>query len=147
MTHLPLHWILSYQIWIQGWEWVNLYQGVAWRDEVDGTESNRGWGLPRLILKSKHFYERRRSQDSYILKVLELVMEIDTDGNGTIDFHEFINMMKKKSSETDQLEVGHPRSWCQHLLVSPPVTLGMFCWQWKQKILDNVWDLGFASQW
>ena len=32
-------------------------------------------------------------------------MEIDTDGNGTIDFHEFINMMKKKSSETDQLEV------------------------------------------
>ena len=38
-------------------------------------------------------------------KVLELVMEIDTDGNGTIDFHEFIDMMKKKSSETDQLEV------------------------------------------
>jgi len=37
-------------------------------------------------------------------EVLELVMEIDTDGNGTIDFHEFINMMKKKSSETDQLE-------------------------------------------
>ena len=33
------------------------------------------------------------------------MMEIDTDGNGTIDFHEFINMMKKKSSETDQLEV------------------------------------------
>ena len=78
-------------------------------------------------MKSKHFYEGRRSLDSYILKVLELVMEIDTDGNGTIDFHEFINMMKKKSSETDQLEVGHPRSWGQHLLVSPPVTLGMFC--------------------
>ena len=62
-------------------------------------------------MKSKHLYEGQRSPDSYILKVLELVMEIDTDGNGTIDFHEFINMMKKKSSETDQLEVGHQTSF------------------------------------
>ena len=43
-------------------------------------------------------------------------MEIDTDGNGTIDFHEFIDMMKKKSSETDQLEV-HSRSiYCTNFL-------------------------------
>ena len=62
----------------------------------------------------KSYHENRRSTRGqnfalHVLntKVLELVMEIDTDGNGTIDFHEFINMMKKKSSETDQLEVSH----------------------------------------
>ena len=63
-------------------------------------------------MKSYHKYRRSSRGHSFALhvlniKVLELVMEIDTDGNGTIDFHEFINMMKKKSSETDQLEVCH----------------------------------------
>ena len=38
-------------------------------------------------------------------QVLELVMEVDLNGDGTIDFQEFLQMMKKKSSETDQMEV------------------------------------------
>jgi len=37
-------------------------------------------------------------------KVLELVMEVDLNGDGTIDFQEFLQMMKKKSSEADQME-------------------------------------------
>jgi len=37
-------------------------------------------------------------------EILELVMESDLNGDGTIDFEEFAEMMKKKSSETDQTE-------------------------------------------
>ena len=32
-------------------------------------------------------------------------MESDLNGDGTIDFSEFLEMMKRKSSETDQMEV------------------------------------------
>ena len=38
-------------------------------------------------------------------EILELVMESDLNGDGTIDFQEFLTMMKKKSSEADQTEV------------------------------------------
>ena len=38
-------------------------------------------------------------------EILELVMESDLNGDGTIDFQEFLEMMKRKSSETDQTEV------------------------------------------
>ena len=37
-------------------------------------------------------------------ELLELVMEIDLDGNGTIDFSEFLEMMKKKANEADQMD-------------------------------------------
>ena len=43
-------------------------------------------------------------------EILELVMESDLNGDGTIDFEEFAEMMKKKSSETDQTEVWRPSS-------------------------------------
>ena len=39
-------------------------------------------------------------------EILELIMESDLNGDGTIDFKEFLNMMKKKSQEQDQTEVG-----------------------------------------
>ena len=35
-------------------------------------------------------------------ELLNLVLEVDVDGNGTIDFPEFLNMMKKKASEVDE---------------------------------------------
>ena len=38
-------------------------------------------------------------------EILELVMETDLNGDGTIDFNEFLEMMKKKSSEQDAREV------------------------------------------
>ena len=35
-------------------------------------------------------------------ELLNLVLEVDVDGNGTIEFDEFISMMKKKASEIDE---------------------------------------------
>ena len=35
-------------------------------------------------------------------ELLNLVMEVDIDGNGTIEFEEFLSMMKKKANETDE---------------------------------------------
>ena len=35
-------------------------------------------------------------------ELLNMVMEVDVDGNGTIDFPEFLNMMKKKANEVDE---------------------------------------------
>jgi len=35
-------------------------------------------------------------------ELLALVMEVDLNGDGTIDFPEFLEMMKQKSSEADQ---------------------------------------------
>ena len=40
-------------------------------------------------------------------EILQLVIESDVNGDGTIDFPEFLEMMKRKSSETDQMEVSH----------------------------------------
>ena len=37
-------------------------------------------------------------------ELLELVLESDLDGDGTIDFPEFLEMMRKKANEADQLE-------------------------------------------
>merc|ERR1712079_594090 len=37
-------------------------------------------------------------------EVLELVMEVALNGDGTIDFPEFLQMMKKKSNEQEQLD-------------------------------------------
>merc|ERR1719400_2046532 len=37
-------------------------------------------------------------------ELLALVMEIDLNGDGTIDFPEFLEMMKNKANEADQLE-------------------------------------------
>ena len=31
-----------------------------------------------------------------------MVMDVDLDGNGTIDFPEFLEMMKQKANEVDQ---------------------------------------------
>ena len=38
-------------------------------------------------------------------EILELIMESDLNGDGTIDFEEFVEMMKKKSTEQDHREV------------------------------------------
>ena len=38
-------------------------------------------------------------------EILEIVMESDLNGDGKIDFQEFLQMMKKKISESDHTEV------------------------------------------
>ena len=35
-------------------------------------------------------------------ELLNLVLEVDIDGNGTIEFEEFLSMMKQKANEQDE---------------------------------------------
>ena len=35
-------------------------------------------------------------------ELLNLVLEVDIDGNGTIEFDEFLSMMKQKANEQDE---------------------------------------------
>ena len=35
-------------------------------------------------------------------ELLNLVLEVDIDGNGTIEFEEFLSMMKQKANEVDE---------------------------------------------
>ncbi len=39
-------------------------------------------------------------------EILELIMEADLNGDGTISYDEFTKMMRKKSLQQDQTEVG-----------------------------------------
>ena len=50
-------------------------------------------------------------------ELLNLVLEVDVDGNGTIDFPEFMNMMKKKANEVDE----------EADLRYSPITLDILC--------------------
>ena len=50
-------------------------------------------------------------------ELLNLVLEVDVDGNGTIDFPEFLNMMKKKANEVD--EEADLRYFIFNLKISP----------------------------
>ncbi len=40
-------------------------------------------------------------------EILELIMEADLNGDGTISYDEFTKMMKKKSLQQDQTEVNN----------------------------------------
>ena len=35
-------------------------------------------------------------------ELLNIVLEVDVDGNGTIEFEEFLSLMKKKATEVDE---------------------------------------------
>ena len=45
-------------------------------------------------------------------EILQMIIESDVNGDGTIDFDEFLEMMKKKSSEADQQEVSKSNIDC-----------------------------------
>ena len=62
-------------------------------------------GSGSITTKELLYVMRSIGQNPTEDEVLELIMESDLNGDGTIDFHEFLNMMKRKSSEQDQTEV------------------------------------------
>lgn len=47
---------------------------------------------------------RSLGQNPTEAELQDMITEVDTDGNGTIDFKEFINLMAKKMKETDTEE-------------------------------------------
>ncbi|KAL4545032.1 hypothetical protein Ndes2526B_g02151 [Nannochloris sp. 'desiccata'] len=47
---------------------------------------------------------RSLGQNPTEAELQEMITEVDTDGNGTIDFKEFVNLMAKKMKETDTEE-------------------------------------------
>ena len=62
-------------------------------------------GSGSITTKELLYVMRSIGQNPTEDEVLELIMESDLNGDGTIDFKEFINMMRRKSSEQDQTEV------------------------------------------
>ena len=72
-----------------------LYSLFSFLQDGSGTISNKE------LLQVMRSIGQNPTED----EILEMVMETDLNGDGTIDFQEFVEMMKKKSSETDQMEV------------------------------------------
>ena len=65
-------------------------------------------GSGSITTKELLYVMRSIGQNPTEDEVLELIMESDLNGDGTIDFKEFINMMRRKSADQDQTEV---RMW------------------------------------
>ena len=62
-------------------------------------------GSGSITTKELLYVMRSIGQNPTEDEVLELIMESDLNGDGTIDFKEFINMMRRKSADQDQTEV------------------------------------------
>ncbi|CAN6867445.1 unnamed protein product [Brassica oleracea] len=64
--------------------------------------------LEKFIEKTAAEYERRRENFFNELEVVfadvDMINEVDADGNGTIDFPEFLILMAKKMKDTDSEE-------------------------------------------
>merc|ERR1719411_1883010 len=61
-------------------------------------------GRGSITTKELLYVMRSIGQNPTEDEVLELIMESDLNGDGTIDFKEFINMMRRKSADQDQTE-------------------------------------------
>jgi len=61
-------------------------------------------GSGSITTKELLYVMRSIGQNPTEDEVLELIMESDLNGDGTIDFKEFINMMRRKSADQDQTE-------------------------------------------
>ena len=75
-------------------------------------------GSGSITTKELLYVMRSIGQNPTEDEVLELIMESDLNGDGTIDFKEFINMMRRKSADQDQTEVSEEGNESSRELVS-----------------------------
>ena len=80
----------------------------------DGTNTTKELGTVMRSLGLIHFVYSllllsiniayKTGQNPTEAELLNMINEVDADGNGTIDFPEFLNMMSRKMKETDSEE-------------------------------------------
>ena len=139
----------------QGSKWDNINERAAASHEVDGAKPDRGRGGFRFLDLSSFCLEMGRwwcdwwriviahnwsrkpisvfaSNLSQINRqVLSLVIEYDVNGNGKLDFDEFMEMMRK---QVNILQIAQR----EHL--SPGRTPGQLCR--VERSLQNIWQVG-----
>ena len=52
----------------------------------------------------QHYFSKLRSFSVCVSFLIDMINEVDADGNGTIDFPEFLTMMARKMKDTDSEE-------------------------------------------
>ncbi|CAE6410186.1 unnamed protein product [Rhizoctonia solani] len=80
--------------------WLNLFQSSRRRSPY----SIKAYGDGTITTKELGTVMRSLGQNPTEAELQDMINEVDADGNGTIDFPEFLTMMARKMKDTDSEE-------------------------------------------
>ncbi|WVY93886.1 hypothetical protein V8G54_032974 [Vigna mungo] len=90
------------QIWFPQFVWVDLDRGIG--NGFLALDFELGFAFCCITTKELGTVMRSLGQNPTEAELQDMINEVDADGNGTIDFPEFLNLMARKMKDTDSEE-------------------------------------------